>query len=218
MFEKKNIESKKILKIGILGSTNGTTMVPIINAINNGQLNAEIVIVISNKLESGIIEKAKIYGINYQYLNTKDLNDKNKKRKDFDEEVTKVLKENNVDMVLMIGYMRIVSIEFCNKWKYRCFNVHPSLLPEFKGGMDMDVHSSVIKSGKKVTGCTIHIVSEKVDEGKIVFQSKCEVKNNDTPETLKKRVQELEGEAFIIVIEKFSKIYQESVEFIENYW
>lgn len=218
MIEKENIKNKKILNIGILGSTNGTSMVPIINAINNKQLNAKIVIVISNKLESGIIEKAKINNINYQYLNTKDLEGKNKKRKDFDEEITKVLKENNVDMILMIGYMRIVSSEFCKEWKCRCYNVHPSLLPEFKGEMDTDVHSSVIKSGKKVTGCTIHIVSEKVDEGKIVFQSKCEVKNNDTPETLKKRVQTLEGEGFIIVIEKFSKIYQESLEFIENYW
>jgi folate-dependent phosphoribosylglycinamide formyltransferase PurN len=104
----------------------------------------------------------------------------------------------------MIGYMRIVSKEFCEEWKNRCLNVHPSLLPDFAKEMDLEVHSSVIKSGKTITGCTIHFVTEDVDGGPILYQERCDVKQDDTPESLKKRVQNLEGNAFIWAIKNYS--------------
>ena len=99
--------------------------------------------------------------------------------------------------------MRIVSKEFCETWNNQCMNVHPSLLPEFAKGMDLEVHKSVIESGKSYSGCTIHFVTEDVDGGPIVYQERCEVKEDDTPETLKSRVQKLEGLSFIYAIKKF---------------
>jgi len=194
----------KPLKIGVLGSTKGTSMQPIIDAIKYNNLHAEIVVVISNKENSGILEKAYKQNINIKYISPHNSDGKKKHNIDFDAEVTNILRLQQVQLVLMIGYMRIVSKEFCEEWKYRCLNVHPSLLPEFAKGMDLDVHSSVIQSGKTVTGCTIHFVTEELDGGPILYQEKCEVKDNDTPESLKKRVQTLEGKAFIWAIENYS--------------
>lgn len=192
------------LKIGILGSTKGTSMQPIIDAIKYNNLDAEIVIVISNKEDSGILERAHNHNIHNKYISPYNSNSKRKKNIDFDAEVTKILRSHQVQLVLMIGYMRIVSKEFCEEWKNRCLNVHPSLLPDFAKEMDLEVHSSVIKSGKTITGCTIHFVTEDVDGGPILYQEQCDVKQDDTPESLKKRVQILEGNAFIWAIKNYS--------------
>ena len=192
------------LKIGILGSTKGTSMQPIIDAIKSNNLHAEIVIVISNKEDSGILERAHNHNIHNKYISPYNSNSKRKKNIDFDTEVTNTLRSHEVQLVLMIGYMRIVSKEFCEEWKNRCLNVHPSLLPDFAKEMDLQVHSSVIKSGKTITGCTIHFVTEDVDGGPILYQEQCDVKQDDTPESLKKRVQILEGNAFIWAIKNYS--------------
>lgn len=117
--------------------------------------------------------------------------------------MTAVLREYGVELVLLIGYMRIMSPEFTNTWRWRVINVHPSLLPEFAGGMDTDVHSAVLAAQKSVTGCTIHYLTEVVDGGPIILQKECVVRSDDTPDTLKARVQQLEGDAFIEVIKKF---------------
>jgi folate-dependent phosphoribosylglycinamide formyltransferase PurN len=107
-------------------------------------------------------------------------------------------------LVLLIGYMRIVSAEFTDRWRWRVINVHPSLLPEFSGGMDCDVHSAVLAAKKEVTGCTIHFLTEVVDGGPIILQKQCAVDASvDTPDILKARVQALEGDAFLEVIQKF---------------
>lgn len=118
--------------------------------------------------------------------------------------MTEVFEQANVDLVLLIGYMRIVSPAFVQKWKYRCLNVHPSLLPEFAGGMDKDVHAAVLAAGREITGCTVHFVEDVVDGGPIVVQKSCAVDlQNDTPDTLKARVQALEGQALIEAINLF---------------
>lgn len=115
-----------------------------------------------------------------------------------------MLTEAKVDLVLLIGYMRIVSPSFVARWKWRCLNVHPSLLPDFAGGMDTDVHAAVISAGKTESGCTVHFVEDEVDGGFIVVQKRCSVDPDvDTPDTLKTRVQQLEGEALIEAINMF---------------
>ena len=191
------------LRIGILGSTRGTSLQPIIDAIEQQKLNAQIVSVISNKAGSGILDRAKKHNIQTNYVSEITISGIRKKRNEFDHEVSALLQTYNVELVLMIGYMRIVSNDFCQVWKNRCMNVHPSLLPDFSKGMDLDVHSAVIKSGKKESGCTVHFVTEDLDEGPIVCQFTCEVKPNDTSHCLKERVQLLEGKAFIWAINKF---------------
>ena len=100
--------------------------------------------------------------------------------------------------------MRILSSEFCKEWNNKVLNVHPSLLPKYAGGMDINVHEQVLKNKERETGCTIHLVTRDVDMGPILLQKKCTVSNDDTVESLKDRVQKLEGEAFIEVIKSFN--------------
>ena len=100
--------------------------------------------------------------------------------------------------------MRILSLKFIKEWKKCCYNVHPSLLPDFAGGMDMDVHKEVLSSSVKETGCTVHEVTEEVDSGPIIVQKKCPIYETDNVEILKNRVQKLEGEALIETIDMFA--------------
>ena len=115
--------------------------------------------------------------------------------------MTTILKQYNVELVLLIGFMRILSAEFCQAWRDRVLNVHPSLLPKYAGGMDMNVHEEVLKNGDHETGCTIHFVTETVDGGPVLVQKRCTVETNETMATLKLKVQALEGGAFIEAIQ-----------------
>ena len=99
--------------------------------------------------------------------------------------------------------MRILSKKFCLDWKDKILNVHPSLLPKYAGGMDNDVHEKVLKNNDSETGCTIHFVTEELDAGPILIQKKCIVESSDTPSPLNKKVQELEGQAFLEAIHLF---------------
>ena len=121
-----------------MGSTRGTDLQAIIDAIKNKKLDASIEIVISNKADAYILERARNYKIPALFIEQK-----GKTREEFDREVMKVLDEKNVDLVLLIGYMRFISKEFVDKWRNRVMNVHPSLLPKFAGGMDKNVHQAV---------------------------------------------------------------------------
>ncbi|CAH0486991.1 unnamed protein product [Peronospora farinosa] len=189
------LHGAKKLKLAVLGSTRGSSMQPIIDAIAAGELNASIDIVVSDKVAAGILERAKTHGIESLYLSTKGLS-----RAEFDAQVSEALKKKSVDYVLLIGYMRILSGEFCKEWENKVLNVHPSLLPEFAGGMDLAVHRAVLDAKKTESGCTVHFVTEQVDAGPIAVQMKCPVLETDTPESLKARVQPLEGAAFLHAI------------------
>ncbi len=189
-----------MIKLGVLGSTRGTDLQAIINSINKKELRAEIAVVISNKKEAYILERAKQNKIPFIFISHK-----GKNREEFDEEITSVLKKSEVELILLIGFMRILSASFCQAWRDRLLNVHPSLLPKYAGGMDANIYEEVLKNGEKETGCTIHFVTEDVDGGPILIQKKCLVDDNDTVETLKTKVQQLEGVAFI-----------ESIKLIQN--
>jgi phosphoribosylglycinamide formyltransferase-1 len=114
--------------------------------------------------------------------------------------MTTVLNTHGVDLVLLIGFMRILSPQFCRVWQNKLLNVHPSLLPKYAGGMDTNVHEEVLKNGDAETGCTIHFVTEEVDGGPILIQKKCPIFSNDNVDTLKVKVQALEGLAFVEAI------------------
>jgi len=129
------------------------------------------------------------------------LSHKEKSRKEFDAEMTAILKEHAVDLVLLIGFMRILSAKFCQEWQDRLLNVHPSLLPKYAGGMDTNIHENVLINGDTETGCTIHFVTDEVDAGPILIQKKCNVEPDETVDTLKTKVQKLEGMAFIEAIQ-----------------
>lgn len=135
-------------------------------------------------------------------MTTKFISSKGLSREKYDAECTSVLVGAGVEYVLLVGYMRILSSSFCKFWEGRCINVHPSLLPKHAGGMDLAVHQAVIDAGEKETGCTIHQVTEAVDGGPIVIQKVVQVDAGDTAESLKAKVQPLEGPAFVEAIEK----------------
>jgi formyltetrahydrofolate-dependent phosphoribosylglycinamide formyltransferase len=185
-----------MIKLGVLGSTNGTDLRTIFDAIGSGELNAEVSVVLSNQKNAYILERAENHSVPAMFISHKE-----KSREEFDYEMTSILKNHNVDLLLLIGFMRILSAEFCREWQDRLLNVHPSLLPKYAGGMDTNVHEEVIKNGDTETGCTIHFVTDEVDGGPILIQKKCNVDAGDTVETLKTKVQELEGRAFIEAIQ-----------------
>lgn len=189
-----------MIKLGVLGSTKGTDLQKIIETEKLGQLKAELSVVISNKKDAYILERAKAYNIPAIHISLK-----NKTREMFESRVTLVLEKYHVDLILLIGFMRILSAEFCQTWKNKIINVHPSLLPKYSGGMDSSVHEQVLKSKDIESGCTIHYVTEQVDAGQIIMQKRCQIEKNETVETLKSKVQQLEGEAFVQVINKLGK-------------
>lgn len=189
-----------MIKLGVLGSTKGTDLEKIIETEKLGQLNATASVVISNRKNAYILERAKTYNIPNVYISHK-----NKTREAFDREVSNVLVKYQIDLILLIGFMRILSEDFCRRWSYKILNVHPSLLPKYSGGMDSNVHEEVLKNNETETGCTIHYVTEEVDGGPILIQKRCLIGKNETPKTLKSKVQKLEGEAFVEVINKLSK-------------
>jgi phosphoribosylglycinamide formyltransferase-1 len=189
-----------VIRLGILGSTRGTNMLAIIDAINKGRLSATIEIVISNKSQAMILERAVEHGLKAQFLSTEGLS-----RAEYDQQISQCLLYYHVDLVVLIGYMRILSPEFVSIWHDKVINVHPSLLPAFAGKMDKEVHKAVLDSGVKETGCTIHYLTEQVDAGPILLQKKCPVLPLDTIDFLKQRVQELEGIALIEAIQSIAK-------------
>jgi phosphoribosylglycinamide formyltransferase-1 len=184
-----------MIRLGVLGSTRGSSLQPVIDAIREKRLSASIEIIISNKSDALILERAKDAAIPFQFIDGKGWT-----REAFDQQVTTLLRYHRVDLIVLVGYMRILSAGFIRDWKNKIINVHPSLLPAFAGKMDLDVHRAVLEAHLKETGCTVHIVTEEVDAGPIVVQKKCNVLAGDTPETLKARVQAIEGEALIEAI------------------
>ena len=187
------------MKLAVLGSTNGTDLVPVVGAERSGSLSASVDVIISNNESSGILKKASHYGIENHFICHK-----NKKRGVFDFEMSQILENKKIDLILLIGFMRILSPGFVDRWGGKIINVHPSLLPKYAGGMNNNVHESVLAAGDKETGCTIHLVTKEVDGGPILLQKSCPVFENDSVESLKERVQELEGKAFIEVINNWS--------------
>jgi formyltetrahydrofolate-dependent phosphoribosylglycinamide formyltransferase len=183
------------LRVGVLGSTRGTALQGVLDAIEARTLDINLALVVSDRVGAPILDRARTHGVPALFLDPA-----GHKREPYDARVTEVLQQAGVQLVLMIGYMRIVSASFVETWRGRLLNVHPSLLPAFGGMMDKGVHEAVLAAGVAETGCTIHQVTEDVDAGPIVLQRRCPVMAGDTADTLKARVQALEQEAFVEVL------------------
>jgi fusion protein PurCD len=187
---------RKPLRIAILGSTNGTDMDAIIAGIKLGEVPASIVLVASDRSDAPILARAAGHGIPIAAATEKGLAR--------DGQLSSLCEQHDVELIILIGYMRILSETFCSRWEHRILNVHPSLLPEFAGTMDQDTHTLAIKrmreTGNRITGCTVHLVTPEVDAGRIMLQRRCTINDVDTPGTLKRKVQKLEGEALCTCI------------------
>lgn len=187
------------LKLAILGSTRGTSMQAIIDAINQQQLDAHIELVLSNKAEAPILARAQAQQLKAVFIAAPD-------RQEFETNLSVLLQAHEIDLVLLIGFMRILSPSFVRQWANKVLNVHPSLLPQFAGLNDIAVHQAVLASGQRYSGCTVHYVTAEVDKGPILMQQQCLVAPNETVESLKAKVQVLEGRALFAAIHYLSAL------------
>lgn len=190
-------KSNKKLKIAVLGSTSGTSVQKLLD--NYRDLNLDIEVVISNKKDSQLIKRSLKNCINTIYLNSK----KYKNNEEYDIALINILRMFDVDLILLVGYMKILTRKFVDEYRGKIINVHPSLLPLYEGLMDMEVHESVTQNREEISGCTFHYVTEEVDSGEILLQKTYILKENDTPETLKKEIQKLESDGLIEAISIF---------------
>lgn len=181
--------------LAVLASTRGTNMQAILDAIEADMLDARIAVVISNREQCYALERARKHGIPAVYIDPKE-----KTREQYDREVAAVIEEHNGDLILLIGYMKLMSDWFVDRYRGRVMNIHPSLLPAFAGGMDLNVHEAVLERGCKYTGCSLIFIDKGADTGPIILQKVVDVQDDDTPSSLKERVQKAEQEALLEAI------------------
>lgn len=189
------------MKLAILGSTQGSDAEFILKMIQESYLkNITVECIISNKKQSGILVKAEKFGIPGIFVSGKDQTGAIMSRGCYDAKVMAELKKYNVDYVLLIGWMKILSQEFIQMWDNKILNIHPSILPAFEGEMDMNIHRAVIERGCKITGATLMFVDDGVDTGPIIGQRCVDVLETDTPESLKQKVQAAEKDLFSVYL------------------
>ncbi len=177
------------LNIAVLVSGGGTNLQALIDAQNSGIIKSgRIRLVISNKDGAYALERAKKAGIKTYTVLKKNFYG----QQGFESELIRILDENKIDLIVLAGFMSILSENFTSHYRNKILNVHPSLIPSFcgEGFYGLHVHEAVLKKGVKVTGATVHIVNEIPDGGPIVMQRAVEVRDGDTPEALQKRVME----------------------------
>jgi phosphoribosylglycinamide formyltransferase 1 len=194
--------SSKPFKIAVLASTNGTDLQAIIDEMKAGKMpGIELTCVVSNKENCYALERSREQGYEAIFVNPKDLT-----REEFDAKVAEILEKYEVDLVVLVGYMRILSTQFVQKFPHKIINVHPALIPKFCGKdfFGKGVHEAVLAAGETETGMTIHYVDEGCDTGEIILQKTCEVEPSDTADTLKQKVQALEKEWYPEVIRQLA--------------
>jgi phosphoribosylglycinamide formyltransferase-1 len=195
------VPDKNPIRLGVLISGGGTTLMNILKYIEQGRLNAHIAVVISSRSTVAGVEKAKAAGLNVKIIRTKDYTDIG----EFSRRIEEELVAANVDLVIQAGWLCFWKIP--ERYINRVMNIHPALLPSFggKGMWGHNVHAAVLETGCKISGCTVHFCTNEYDRGPIIIQRLCEVKDDDTPETLAARVFEQECIAYPQAIKLFAE-------------
>lgn len=178
-----------MLKVAVLVSGGGTNLQAILDAADSGKItNTEIRVVISNNEGAYALERAKNYGTEALLLSPKSF----ETREEFNQKLLEALKERDIDLVVLAGYLVVVPPCVIKEYENRIINIHPSLIPSFcgKGCYGLHVHEKALARGVKVSGATVHFVDEGTDTGPIILQKAVEVKNGDTPKILQQRVME----------------------------
>lgn len=191
-----------MFKIAVLASTNGTDLQAIIDEIKAGKMpGIELTAVLGNKKNCYALQRAREQGFKTIFVNPN-----GRTKEEFDEKLAEILRRLKVDLIVLVGYMRILTSIFVKKFPRKIVNVHPSLIPKYCGRefMDKSVHEAVINAGESESGMTIHYVEEGVDSGEIILQKTCPVEPDETPETLRAKVQDLEKEWYPEVIRKIA--------------
>ena len=187
------LNGKKKLIVSVFISGRGTNLKSLINFSKYKNSPIKIVLVICDNKNAKGINYAKKNNIKFLFINYK-----NKKKAE--NKILINLKKNNIDLVCLAGFMKILSKKIINNYKYRILNIHPSLLPKYKG---LNTHNRVIENKEKFTGCTVHLVSSKLDSGKIILQKKVRVLKKDNEISLSKKVLKIENLIYPKAIKKF---------------
>ncbi|MFQ5837182.1 MAG: phosphoribosylglycinamide formyltransferase [Thermoplasmata archaeon] len=185
------------INVGVLASGRGTDFQSIVDAVERGDLDVNIAILVCNHRDAPVIDRAKRHGVPWVFIDHR-----GKGRKEFEEEVVKVLQEKEVDLIVFAGFMRIVTSYFIGQFRGRIINIHPSLLPSFPG---THAQKDALDWGVRVSGCTVHIVDESVDGGPIIFQKAVPVYPEDDPDTLAARILKEEHKVLPYVIRLFAE-------------
>ena len=196
---------KRKVNIAVLVSGGGTNLQAIIDAQKSGIIHSgEIKLVVSNNPNAYALQRAKNANIKTAAIEKKKLS-----QDEFEKELLSVLSENEIDLIILAGFMCILTGSFIEHYRDRIINVHPSLIPSFcgKGFYGLRVHEAALSYGVKVTGATVHFVNEIPDGGKIILQKAVYIEEGDTPETLQKRV--MENAEWIILPEAAEKVCEE---------
>lgn len=190
------------LKIAVFASGKGSNLKAILDAIKERRLiNTAVVCVISNKKDAGALEIAKFNSIPAYYINQSNYSNSD----DFDAAIIEVLIRHSVNFIVLAGYLKLLSPRIVRQYKDRILNIHPALLPKFggKGMYGLNVHRAVIECGEKISGATVHLVDEEYDHGPIVLQESIELDPDETPESLQKKIQEIEHRIYPEAIKLF---------------
>ena len=190
------------LRLGVLVSGRGSNLQAIIDAIEAKTLDATIALVVSNKKNAMALERAKKHGVKGLFLDPKSVAGELEPRRAYDEKLLQVLKDHGVQLVLLAGYMKIVTTVLIEVYQWRMMNIHPSLLPSFPG---LHAQQQALDAGVKVSGCTVHFVTEGVDEGPIIVQSTVSVNENDSLDTLSARILEQEHQLYPRAVQLFAE-------------
>jgi phosphoribosylglycinamide formyltransferase-1 len=196
-----NFNKFENLNLCVLASGRGSDLKSIIRSQKSGKINSKVAIVISNNSNSGALNIAKSYQIPNFHLSQKMFTSES----DYVNKFLGLLKNYDIDLIVLAGYMKLIPVEIVRKYKNRILNIHPALIPSFcgKGLYGLKVHEAVLNYGAKVTGVTVHLVDEEYDTGPIVLQKTVKVKDDDTPESLRKRVLKWEHKMYPEVIKLF---------------
>lgn len=187
--------TKKQKNISVLISGSGTNLQSIINHIKRGALKCNLAVVISNRADAYGLKRAEKAKIPNYFIDHKDIS-----REEHEKKIIEILKKHKVDLVVLAGYMRIITPYFINQYKNRIINIHPAILPAFPG---TDGYGDTFRYGCKIGGCTVHFVDSGVDTGPIIIQKANPIKENDTLESFKKRGLEIEHQALPEAIKLF---------------
>ena len=202
-----------MLRLAVLVSGGGTNLQAIMDSIQNGTItNAEIVTVISNNAGAYALERAKAYGAESLLLSPKDFDT----REEFNQKLLETLKERDIDLVVLAGYLVVVPPCVIQEYENRIINIHPSLIPSFcgTGCYGLHVHEKALARGVKVSGATVHFVDEGTDTGPIILQKPVMVQQGDTPEILQKRIME-EAE-WVIMPKAIDLIANDKIEVVDG--
>jgi len=189
--------------IAVLASGNGTNFQALAKAIRKQRLKAEIKLLITDKRNSFVRKRAESLGIRDIFINPKEF----KSRLEFDKRIVKILRKERIDLVILAGYMRIISSFFVKSFNQKILNIHPAILPAFKG---TNAISRAFNYGCKVTGVTVHFIDEKVDHGPIILQETVEIRKGMSEEKLEEKIHGLEHKLYLkalkLILDKKVKV------------